>query len=141
MFDLKQYSRAGKKNNESDNFIPKIKLGSFNFQRKESVRWLRRGSRINTDPFPKRGPKKQASRGPGAYFRAIFWRISTPKGLLSHSDRVFTVCQNHLKDFNLEFFSLIWNIFIIKNLTDFRKTAETGVDPSLWLIVNLAVLG
>jgi len=32
-----------------------------------------------------------------------------------------------------EFFIIIKNIlFIMKNLTDFRKTAETGVDPRLY---------
>ena len=43
-------------------------------------------------------------------------------------------------------FFIIKNIFIIKNLTDFRKTVETGVDPllnkvclhesKLYLIIN-----
>ena len=44
-----------------------------------------------------------------------------------HSDRIFTGCQNHLTDINV----VIKNIFIMKNLTDFRKTVETGVDPRL----------
>ena len=30
-----------------------------------------------------------------------------------------------------KFFIVIKNIFIVKNLTDFRKTVETGVDPRL----------
>ena len=34
----------------------------------------------------------------------------------------------HFPDFILEGF-FIRNIFIMKNLTDFRKTVETGVDP------------
>ena len=36
----------------------------------------------------------------------------------------------HFPDFILETF-FIKNIFIMKNLTDFRKTVETGVDPRL----------
>ena len=37
-----------------------------------------------------------------------------------------------MKPLNLEsFFLFIKNISILKNLTDFRKTAETGVDPRL----------
>ena len=36
-------------------------------------------------------------------------------------------------DFNLVFLLLLFskNIFIMKNLTDFRKSMETGVDPCL----------
>ena len=34
-------------------------------------------------------------------------------------------------NFNLEYFIVIKNIFIVKNLTNFRKTVETGVDPRL----------
>ena len=37
----------------------------------------------------------------------------------------------HFLDFNLESFFVIKNIFIMKNLTDFGKTVETGVDPYL----------
>ena len=34
-------------------------------------------------------------------------------------------------DFNLESVFVIKNIFIMKNVTDFPKTVETGVDPCL----------
>ena len=49
---------------------------------------------------------------------------------MSYSDKIFTSCPNHFLDFNLEslkFFNK--NIFSIKNLTDFRKTVENGMDP------------
>ena len=37
-----------------------------------------------------------------------------------------------MKPLNLEsFIIIIKNLSIMKNLTDFRKTAETGVDPRL----------
>ena len=54
---------------------------------------------------------------------------------LSHSDGIFTDCPNHFPDINFEslkFFTK--NIFIMKNLTDFRKTVETGMDPHLTYI-------
>ena len=39
---------------------------------------------------------------------------------------------DHFPDFNLESSTIIIkNMFIMKNLTDFRKTVETGVDPRL----------
>ena len=59
---------------------------------------------------------------------------------LSHSDRIFTDCPSHFPDFNLEslikFFSFFnKNVFIIKNLPDFRKTVETSMDPRLvWFV-------
>ena len=64
----------------------------------------RRGSRINTDRFSKRGLKAQVlARG----VRCIW------------------------PDFYLEIFIFIEVYLFIKNLTDFRKTVETGVDPGL----------
>ena len=68
----------------------------------------------------------------------IFW-ILTPQSPLSwvsvsHSDRIRTDYPNHYPEFNLEslkFFTK--NIFIMKNLTDFRKTVETGMHPRLLL--------
>ena len=40
-------------------------------------------------------------------------------------------CPNHLPDFNLES-SLLLKIYLLwKNLTDFHKTVETGVDLHL----------
>ena len=39
---------------------------------------------------------------------------------------------DHFLDFNLESATIIIkNMFIMKNLTDFRKTVETGLDPRL----------
>ena len=39
---------------------------------------------------------------------------------------------DHFPDFNLESATIIIkNMFIMKNLTDFRKTVETGLDPRL----------
>ena len=35
-------------------------------------------------------------------------------------------------DSNLQSVFIIWSIVIMKNVTDFRKTLETGVDPRLW---------
>ena len=54
--------------------------------------------------------------------------ISTPISLLSHSDRIFTVCKTTGQISSWKLFCLIKNIFIMKNLTDFRKTVETAVD-------------
>ena len=60
-----------------------------------------------------------------------------------HSDRIFTDCPNHFWDFNLEtlkFFTK--NTFIMKNLTDFHKTVETGMDLCLrkLMLVTLKTL-
>ena len=44
------------------------------------------------------------------------------------------ICPDHFPDFNLEssiIVILLLKMFIVKNLTDFRKTVETGVDPRL----------
>ena len=38
--------------------------------------------------------------------------------------------------FQLEKSIIIKNIFIIKSLTDFRKTVETGVDPHLSVVLS-----
>ena len=75
-------------------------------------------------------PKVQASGGgggKGGSGYALPWEIF-PKvpfsGFLSQSDRI-------LADFSLESFICIKMYSFIKNLTDFRKTVETGVDPHL----------
>ena len=58
----------------------------------------RRGSRINTDRFPKRAPKAQASSGVQGmlplrkFFRFYFTKVSFP-GFLSHSDRILARFQ------------------------------------------------
>ena len=65
----------------------------------------RRGSRINGDQFSKQVPKAKASRGVrGMLPQIIFWTLKVH--FLGSRD-------------------------ILKNLTDFRKTVETGVDPRL----------
>ena len=78
----------------------------------------RRGSRINTDRFPKRGAE-------GVPF----------PGFLSNARKLEkeNTCPDHFPDFNLEssIIILLLKMFIVKNLTDFRKTVEIGVDPRL----------
>ena len=47
------------------------------------------------------------------------------------------ICPDHFPDFNLEssiIVILLLKMFIVKDLTDFRKTVETGVDPRLDLV-------
>ena len=41
------------------------------------------------------------------------------------------ICPDHFPNFNLGSFIIIKSMFIMKNLTDFRKTVETGVNPHL----------
>ena len=41
------------------------------------------------------------------------------------------ICPDHFPDFKLGSFIIIKSMFIMKNLTDFRKTVETGVNPHL----------
>ena len=43
-------------------------------------------------------------------------------------------------DFNLESVFIFKNIFNMKNVTDFRKTVETGVDPHLGLMPSADVI-
>ena len=61
-----------------------------------------------------------------------------------HSDRIFTDCPNHFSDFNLEglLSFLTKNTFIMKNLTNLRKTVETGMDLYLrkLMLVTLKTL-
>ena len=86
----------------------------------------RRGSGINTDRFPKRGPKAQAlSKG--------VWGAGLPRNVLVfHPFPGFRTTQvAYCPGFNLESVFIIENVFIMKNLTDFHKTVETGVDPRL----------
>ena len=50
------------------------------------------------------------------------------------------ICPDHFPDFNLEssiIVILLLKMFIVKNLTDFRKTVETGVDPRLVVLSKL----
>ena len=68
---------------------------------------IRRGSRINTDRFPKRALKAQTFSGVQG--------LAPPKNYLHFTP------QSPL------------SIFYMKNVTDFRKTVETGVDPHLMI--------
>ena len=89
-----------------------------------------RGSRINTDRFPKQVPKGHASRR----FRGNALQGNVKKiknGFLSRSDRVLS------SSILLRWSLATWKdfsplkMFIMKSVTDFRKTVETGVDPCL----------
>ena len=93
---------------------------------------IRRGSRINIDRFPKRAPKAQAFSGvrglalPRNYLD--FYSLKSP--FLG-----FRVIQvGYWPDFNLESVFIFKNIFNMKNVTDFRKTVKTGVDPHLIIV-------
>ena len=48
------------------------------------------------------------------------------------------ICPDRFPDFNLGSFIIIKSMFIMKNLTDFRKTVETGVNPHLPLVAALS---
>ena len=51
------------------------------------------------------------------------------------------ICPDHFPDFNLGSFIIIKSMFIMKNVTDFRKTVETGVNPHLlWGLVYAGVM-
>ena len=98
----------------------------------------RRGSRINTDRFPKRAPKAQASRGvrrrppPGNFLD--FHSLKSPfLGFI-------VIQKGYWPDSNLESVFIIKNIFVTKNVTDFRKTVETGVDPHLMCMHVITVI-
>ena len=100
------------------------------------------GSRINTDRFPTRASKAQAFRGVrGHAFPGAFLDFNS----LKSSFLGFRVIQTGywLVPFTLDeapqlgkFFLFIKNISTLKNLTDFRKTAETGVDPRLQCMLS-----
>ena len=66
-------------------------------------------------------PKTQLLAESRGLPQEIIW-IFIPLSPLSESFR---------QDFNLKVFFIIKNIFIMKNVTDFRKMVETGVDPCL----------
>ena len=67
-------------------------------------------------------------------------KVSFPR-FLSHSDRILTDRPNRFPDFNLESLkSFTKNIFILKNLTDFRMLAEIGMDSQLALLVILDLM-
>ena len=70
----------------------------------------------------------------------IFWIFKVPEvpfpGFVSNGRKLEkeNICPDHFPDFNLEssiIDILLLKMFIVKNLIDFRKTVETGVDPRL----------
>ena len=73
------------------------------------VKSTRHGSTINTDRFPKRAPKEQASSGVRGHapLGNLIW-ILTPQSpvfwVCEHLDRISTDCPNHFPAFNLEIF-------------------------------------
>ena len=89
---------------------------------------------ILTD-FLTEGPREQASRGaPGNFF----WFLKSLKfpflGFLSNDRKLEK--ENIFPDYFPEssiIVILLLKMFILKNLTDFRKTVETGVDPRLMI--------
>ena len=46
------------------------------------------------------------------------------------------ICPDHFPDFNLKSSIVVKNIFIMKNLTDFRKKVETGVNSHLLVVLS-----
>ena len=88
---------------------------------------FRCGSRINTDRFPILG------RSGGMLPRVMFW-ILTPQSPLSWVSEPFRQdiywLSKPFSRFQLGRFKVFTkNISIMKYLTDFRKTVETGMDP------------
>ena len=84
--------------------------------------WLRSGSRINTDLFP----------------LGNFLEFDSSKSLFLG---FWVIHTSHFPDFKLK--SFFFNqkfIYYTKNLTDFRKAVESGVDPRLWLLVLITNL-
>ena len=74
--------------------------------------------------------------------REFFWIFKVLKvpflGFLSNVRKLEkeNICPDYFPDFNLEssiIVILLLKMFIVKNLTDFRKTVETSVDPRLYL--------
>ena len=114
--------------------------------------WLlfRRGSRISIDRFPKREPKAQASRGVRGHAPPLenvldFNSLKSPfLGFLvtqtgyspvppSSDEALRATWEVASCKFSLE---KIYT-YIMKNLTDFRKTVETDVDPRLLFLLSL----
>ena len=75
--------------------------------------------------------------GPGACPNGKFFDFNFPKSPFLDFWVIHTgywpVPSPRMKPCNLE--SFLFNISIMKNLTDFRKTVETGVDPRLCALV------
>ena len=101
---------------------------------------VRRGSSINTQRFPiNEGLREQASRGArgnvtlGIFFESSLSQVSDLLTGTSNSQKLEkeNICPDHFADFYLKSSIIVENIFIMKNLTNFRKRVETGVDPNL----------
>ena len=96
------------------------------------VLMVRRGPRINTNRFPKRAAKAQASRG--VRRRAPPGNVLDFHSLKSPFLDFIVIQTGYWPDSNLGSVFIIKIIFIMKNVTDFRKTVETGVDPRLMVL-------
>ena len=87
---------------------------------------------ILTD-FLKEWPREQASRGAPGNFFLIFKVPKVPfLGFLSNARKLEkeNICPDYFPESSI-IVILLLKMFIVKNLTDFRKTVETGVDPRL----------
>ena len=90
---------------------------------------VRRGSRINTDWFPKWAPKVQASCG--------VWGRVPPGNVFDFYSSCLLPCGS--ESFRQDIGQILtWTVFLLlqyylfwKNVTHFRKTVATGVDPGL----------
>ena len=86
---------------------------------------IKRGTRISTDRFPNLQGDPRACTFE-KFFGFYLPEVSFP-GFLSHSDGI-------LARFQLEKFFLFKVYLFMKNMTDFRKTVETGVDSRLQIM-------
>ena len=87
---------------------------------------------ILTD-FLNEGPREKASRGAPGNFFLIFKVPKVPfLGFLSNARKLEkeNICPDYFPESSI-IVILLLKMFIVKNLTDFRKTVETGVDPRL----------
>ena len=91
----------------------------------------RRGSRINvlTDFLNERRRRRKLLGGPGACPNGKFSSILTSQSPLSWVSESFR--QDNLASSFSSDEALQLNVSIMKDLTDFRKTVETVVDPRL----------
>ena len=117
---------------------------------------FRRGSRINTDWFPKRAPKVQASMGvrgyapPGNFWNSTkspflgFWVFShnndlfdSPQMKPCKSVDYFMIIKVNFHDVLERFYVgkfILLIIYLLWNVTDFHKTVEASVDLCLILV-------
>ena len=58
-------------------------------------------------------------------------------GFLSNARKleIENICPDYFPESSI-IVILLLKMFIVKNLTDFRKTVETGVDPRLWFSLD-----